>query len=291
MRQFQNANVKLVITIPPFLPLAGVFRSGLTGYRGTVCIGGNDDLNENIFSFANMISTEHKGVLPTVSTNDVAVIPFSSGTSGLPKGVQLTHRNCIANLKQLGHPTFSKYSSEAFLVEKETILCIPPFFHIFGLNGALNHSLQNGANVVTLPQFKPEEYIKALLTYRPQLLFVVPTLMTFLATHPSVTKDMLSSVDQMVVGAAAASAELQEKMITKCDRDVIILQGYGMTEMSPVALLTPLQPLPGKTASVGKLFPNTQARIISLSTGMPVGPNEPGEIHFRGPQVNRIFFV
>lgn len=290
MRQFKATNVKLVITIPPLLPLTAAFTSGLNDYVGTICIGENKAPaggGGNIFDFQSLIATDdHKVSLPAnISTDDVAIIPFSSGTSGLPKGVQLSHRNCIANLQQLAHPTFSKYYNDAYLVKGENIFCIPPFFHIYGLNGVLNLGLKEGVHVITLPRFTPEDYIAALVRHRPHILFVVPALLQFLASHPSVTADMLSSVDQIVVGAAAATAALQLRMREKCKKELLILHGYGMTETSPVTLLSPLQSMPGKEASVGKLFPNTEARILSLTTGASVGPHEVGEIQFRGPQV------
>lgn len=203
----------------------------------------------------------------------------------MPKGVQLTHRNCIANLQQLAHPVFSKYYNEAFNTTQEVALTIPPFFHIYGFNSILNLCVKEGATVVTIPKFTAEDYIKALVKYRPNLIFVVPSLLQFLAAHPSVTGDILQSVEQVVVGAAAASIKVQESFKNKCGRDIIILHGYGMTESSPVTLLTPLQSLPSKSASVGKLFPNTEARIVSLKDGSTLGPNKTGEIHFRGPQV------
>lgn len=287
LRQFKAANVKLIVTIPVFIQIAAILKNGLSGYRGTVCIGGENDANENVYGFKTLLMDDHSADLPTVSPDDVAVIPFSSGTSGLPKGVLLTHRNCIANIEQAGHARFSKYHTDnRKSTEAETILTIPPFFHIYGFNGTLNVPIKEGSQVVTIPKFVPEDYIKALVEHKPNILFVVPALLQFLAGHPSVRKEMLESVEQVVVGAAAASVQLQEKFKTKCQRDVHILHGYGMTETSPATLLTPLHPLPGKSASVGQLFPNTEARIISLITGKTLGPNQSGEIHFRGPQVH-----
>lgn len=109
--------------------------------------------------------------------------------------------------------------------------------------------------------------------------------MLFLASHPSVTKEMLEPVTEVLVGAAAATVQLQEKFKTKCVEDIAIRQGYGMTEAAPVTLLTPLNPAPGKSGSTGQLLPNTEARIVSVDDGSALGPNKTGELQFRGPQV------
>lgn len=110
--------------------------------------------------------------------------------------------------------------------------------------------------------------------------------MLFLATHPSVTKEMLEPVCEVLVGAAAATVQLQEKFKNKCVEGIAIRQGYGMTEAAPVTLLTPLNPAPGKSGSTGRLLPNMEARIVSTEDDSVVGPNKTGELQFRGPQVS-----
>ena len=109
--------------------------------------------------------------------------------------------------------------------------------------------------------------------------------MLFLASHPSVTKEMLEPVDEVLVGAAAATVQLQEKFKSKCAEDVTIRQGYGMTEASPVTLLTSLWPDKDKAGSSGQLIPGTEARIVSIEDGTVQGANKTGELQFRGPQV------
>lgn len=109
--------------------------------------------------------------------------------------------------------------------------------------------------------------------------------MLFLATHPKVTPDHLSSVDSILVGAAAASLQLQEKFRQKCGRDVDIAQGYGMTESSPVTLCTTYKYDQSKVGTCGKLYPNTQAKIVSLTDGSNQGPHQTGELYVRGPQI------
>lgn len=121
--------------------------------------------------------------------------------------------------------------------------------------------------------------------HKPAVLFLVPSLMLFLASHPSVTKEMLEPVCEVLVGAAAATPQLQEKFRAKCAADIAIRQGYGMTEASPVTLLTPCKGDTNKTGSCGQLVPNTEARIVSTNDGSTLGANTNGELQFRGPQV------
>uniref|UniRef100_A0A182U4H2 AMP-dependent synthetase/ligase domain-containing protein n=1 Tax=Anopheles melas TaxID=34690 RepID=A0A182U4H2_9DIPT len=133
--------------------------------------------------------------------------------------------------------------------------------------------------------FIPEDYIQCLAEFRPQFLFVVPSLLLFLATHPKVTPDLLSSVDSVLVGAAPASLQLQEKFKNKVGRDIDIAQGYGMTESSPVTLCTPHRYDLSKVGTCGQLYPNTEAKIVSLSDGSNLGPHQTGELYLRGPQI------
>lgn len=152
----------MMITIPQLLPISSYLRANLPGYRGTICIGGSDDRDNNVFNFQSLIKTEHISDLPTINPKDIAIIPFSSGTSGLPKGVLLTNENCVANLCQIISPNFNRYSHPQN--DNKTLLSIPPFFHIYGFNGVLNLALRNGCNIVSLPKFTPEDYIKSLVT-------------------------------------------------------------------------------------------------------------------------------
>ncbi|XP_038119997.1 probable 4-coumarate--CoA ligase 1 [Culex quinquefasciatus] len=284
-RQFENAGVRLVITLPVLLPVAQIYKSKAKKYRGTVSIGGQHNVQENIFGFQQLLMENHESELPVIDPEETAILPYSSGTTGMPKGVELTHNNLVANLVQGTHPEFAKYYRPEYAGITETILTIPPFFHIYGFNAILNMCLKTRNHLVSIPRFIPEDYIQCLVEFRPKFLFVVPSLMLFLATHPKVTSDHLSSVDSILVGAAAASLQLQEKFRQKCGRDVDIAQGYGMTESSPVTLCTTYKYDQSKVGTCGKLYPNTQAKIVSLTDGSNQGPHQTGELYVRGPQI------
>ncbi|XP_055613446.1 probable 4-coumarate--CoA ligase 1 [Uranotaenia lowii] len=284
-RQFENAGVRLVITIPVLLPVAHIYKSKAPKYRGTINIGGKHNVTENVFGFEQLLLEDHKVELPTVDPDETAILPYSSGTTGMPKGVKLSHNNLVANLAQGSHPEMNKYCRPEFEGYTETILTIPPFFHIFGFNGILNPCLKSRNHLISIPRFIPEDYIQCLVEFQPKFLFVVPSLMLFLATHPKVTAEHLSSVDSVLVGASAASIQLQEKFKQKCGKDVDITQGYGMTECSPVALCTPYKYDLSKVGTCGQLYPNTQAKIVSLTDGSNLSAHQTGELYIRGPQV------
>lgn len=122
-----------------------------------------------------------------------------------------------------------KCKSHAFLIAEESqlkVLTVLPFFHIYGFNGIMNVSLKEGLHLVTIPKFTPEDYIKALVEYRPSFLFVVPSLLLFLASHPAVTRDHLASVKTVTSGAAPCTEGLLQKFREKVGRDdVLIRQG------------------------------------------------------------------
>ncbi|XP_053697368.1 uncharacterized protein LOC128744399 [Sabethes cyaneus] len=284
-RQFDNANVRLIVTLPVLLPVAQVYKGKAKKYRGTVCIGGKHNFDENVFGFQQLLMEDHRSELPVVDPEETAILPYSSGTTGVPKGVELTHNNLVANLAQGTHPEMNKYYRPEFEGETDTILTVPPFFHIYGFNAILNSCLKSRNHLVSIPRFIPEDYIQCLVEFRPQFLFVVPSLMLFLATHPKVTPDHLASVKMLGVGAAAASVQLQEKFKSKCGHDVQIMQGYGMTESSPITLCTPYLTDQSKAGTCGILYPNTQAKIVSLADGSNLGAHQSGELHVRGPQI------
>ncbi|XP_018572545.1 probable 4-coumarate--CoA ligase 3 isoform X2 [Anoplophora glabripennis] len=282
-RQFENAGVKLIITVPILLEVANTISSNLQGYRSTICIGGEDDLSKNVHGLQSLL-TGHESELPGINPRELALLPYSSGTTGLPKGVMLSHYNLVANLVQGNHPALIDPSAKDGAPHK--ILTVLPFFHIFGFNGIMNICLRDGSHLITIPRFTPEDYIKALITYRPTFLFVVPSLLLFLATHPAITAEHLSSVEGIQSGAAPLTEGLLQKFREKIDKpDVLIRQGYGMTESAPVTMCMPRLTPPSKIGTIGILYPETEAKIVSLTSGESLGTHQSGELLVRGPQL------
>ncbi|XP_044749927.1 4-coumarate--CoA ligase-like [Coccinella septempunctata] len=281
-RQFQNAEVKLIATVPQLLDVALEVGSELIGYRGTVCVGGDDDLGKRVFGLRSLLTADYEVELPGINPRELAIIPYSSGTTGVPKGVMLSHHNLVSNMIQVLHPNIRIDNDPE---SPSTIFTVLPFFHIFGFNAILNLSLKLRLHVVTLPRFSPEEYLNCLSTYKPKVLFVVPSLVTFLTENSNVVKEHLSSVENIESGAAPLSSGLMQRFRNKFGEQIKVRQGYGMTESSPVTLINPKTPLTTKHNSIGVLVPDTFARIVDLSTGDTLGPNKPGELQVKGPQI------
>ncbi|XP_044255600.1 probable 4-coumarate--CoA ligase 1 [Tribolium madens] len=283
-RQFENAGVKMIVTVPLLLEVALTIAPQLQEYRTTICIGGEDDLAKNVNSLQSLLMAGHEAELPGINPREIAILPYSSGTTGLPKGVMLSHHNLVANLVQGEHPALEDLETKDG--KKHTVLTVLPFFHIYGFNGILNLCLKHGSHIVTIPRFTPEDYLKTLVKYKPSFIFVVPSLLLFLASHPAVTKEHLSSIEAVQSGAAPLTEGLLQKFRQKVGRDdILIRQGYGMTESSPVTFCMPKLTPPSKIGTIGLPYPGTEAKIISLSTGEPLGTHKSGELLVRGPQV------
>lgn len=205
--------------------------------------------------------------------DDVACLPYSSGTTGLSKGVMLTHRNLVANLNQ----------AAALLPvdEGEVSISFLPFFHIYGMQSLMNLTLAAGGVVVTMPRFDLEMFLTLAQKHRVKRACVVPPVVLALAKHPIVEKFDLSSLDVLFSGAAPLGAELAKEAGARIGCEVA--QGYGMTELSPVTHVSPLGQW--KPGTIGVLVPSTEARIVHVETGEDLGLDADGEIWIRGPQV------
>nr|XP_015834352.1 PREDICTED: 4-coumarate--CoA ligase 2-like [Tribolium castaneum]XP_015834353.1 PREDICTED: 4-coumarate--CoA ligase 2-like [Tribolium castaneum] len=283
-RQFENAGVKMIVTVPQLLEVALTIAPQLQEYRTTICIGGEDDPSKNVNGLQSMLMAGHEAELPGINPREIAILPYSSGTTGLPKGVMLSHYNLVANLVQGEHPALEDLETKDG--KRHTMLTVLPFFHIYGFNGILNLCLKNGAHIITIPRFTPEDYLKTLVEYKPSFIFVVPSLLLFLASHPAVTKEHLSSIEAVQSGAAPLTEGLLQKFRQKVGRDdILIRQGYGMTESSPVTFCMPKLTPPSKIATIGLPYPGTEAKVISLSNGEPQGTHKSGELLVRGPQI------
>lgn len=268
--QLKDAGARFLVTFPLLLEQAQA-AAERAGIEKVIVIGEA----EGAIPLAAWL--QHGAEPPAVAINpreDLVVLPYSSGTTGRPKGVMLTHYNLVANIAQT--MAVEQFESD------EVLIGILPFYHIYGLTVVLNMALYAGATVVTLPRFDLEQFLELLQRYRITTAFLVPPILLALAKHPLVDQYDLSSLRYINSGAAP----LPEPVARQCaDRlKVTVRQGYGMTETSPVTHFTP-RGFPIKLSSVGVAVPNTAFRIVDVATQEDVPPGELGELWIRGPQV------
>ncbi|MCY3576345.1 MAG: 4-coumarate--CoA ligase family protein [bacterium] len=205
--------------------------------------------------------------------DDVVVLPYSSGTTGLPKGVMLTHANLVNNIEQCASSVASQPS--------DVVLAVLPFFHIYGMQVLMNDQLHHGATLVTMPRFDLAQALSLIERHQVTRFFAVPPIVLALAKHPAVVDYDLSSLRQVLSGAAPLGAEVAAEASTRIGCEVV--QGYGMTELSPISHATP--PGNSKPGSVGLTVANTEIRIVDSDSGEDLAIDVEGELWIRGPQV------
>jgi acyl-CoA synthetase (AMP-forming)/AMP-acid ligase II len=210
----------------------------------------------------------------------IAVLPYSSGTTGRPKGVMLTHRNLVANVVQ---------SSATIGVEGgEAVLAVLPFYHIYGLTVLLNFALKTRSALVTMPRFDLPEFLRIIQDQKCTWVFIAPPIAVALAKHPLVDQFDLSSVKAVFSGAAPLDANLAGAVAKRLNTTV--RQGYGMTELSPVSHVIPLARDDISLDNIGLALPNMESKLVDPETGKEIpiptsGVSEPGELMCKGPNV------
>jgi acyl-CoA synthetase (AMP-forming)/AMP-acid ligase II len=265
--QLIDANATRLITVSTFLDTARAAMEG-TSVGELFVIGGG----EGVPSLDSLYGEPLAEQVP-VDPDDVVVIPYSSGTTGLSKGVMLTHRNLVANIAQT--------LAVVTLTEDDAFIAVLPFFHIYGMQVLMNMGLRSGATIVTMPRFDLEQFLALHQEHALTCAFVAPPMVVALAKHPLVDHYDLSSLKFVNSGAAPLSAELAVECGARLDCEVV--QGYGMTELSPVTHATPSGRF--KPGSVGITVPNTELQVVGVGSGEPLGLDADGEVWVRGPQV------
>ena len=207
----------------------------------------------------------------------IAVLQYTGGTTGVPKGAMLTHRNLSANIEQM------RCVFERARAGEEKMLCVLPFFHVFAMTVAQNLSIILGAEMVLQPRFELTALLKAIVRKKVTLFPGVPTIYTAINNSPETANYDLSSITLCLSGGAPLPVEVKERFekISGC----FLVEGYGLTETSPVAAVNPLDHN-SRSGSIGQLAPGTSAKFVNIEDReTEVAKGEKGELLLHGPQV------
>ncbi|MCV7279766.1 4-coumarate--CoA ligase family protein [Mycolicibacterium flavescens] len=219
-------------------------------------------------------------------SSHLAALPYSSGTTGNPKGVMLTHRNLVANVAQI-RPLHG-------MEPDDTVLAVLPFFHIYGMTVLLNAALHARARLVIMPGFDLADFLGNIQNHKCTIAFIAPPVAVALAKHPLIDDYDLSSLKVVMSGAAPLDADLGHAVAERLGCSVV--QGYGMSELSPVSHITPFDggkldmTVQAPLSSVGWTVSNAASKIVDTDTGDEINPpteglSKTGELWFKGPNV------
>ncbi|XP_075977145.1 uncharacterized protein LOC142977255 [Anticarsia gemmatalis] len=285
-RQILLSDPKILIGVQDSIPVLKEAMALAKKDLPIITVKGSDiNLPPGTISFEEFAMADNvdHSVLKEVNkkSEDIAFLPYSSGTTGLPKGVELVHRNIVVNCLQQDVDSVRHYEVTT-KTNQDSTLCILPLYHIYGLSIVLLHKLSVGYKVVTVPKFQPNNFASILKEHSINLLCAAPPLILFLGAHPSVTEEHLASMKVITSGAAPLPRNDVDKVLNKIKHPFDFLQLYGLTETSPLA--TAMLRGSDKYTTSGYGISNTELRIVD-SEMRSLGPNEVGELLIRGPQV------
>ncbi|MFT3796939.1 AMP-binding protein [Microbacterium sp.] len=282
-KQLRDAQATWLITVSPLLPQAKAAAAAVgIADDHLIVLDGASEAEEGHPNLRELL-TEGRPA-PDVSfdpATHVAVLPYSSGTTGIPKGVMLSHRNLVANVAQC------RVSIDLHDVDR--VLAVLPFFHIYGMTVLLNLALKQRASLVTMPKFDLVEFLTNIQKFRCTYLYIAPPIAVALAKHPIVDQFDISTVHTVFSGAAPLDGETAEAAGRRLHTRM--MQGYGMSELSPVSHAMPYQRDDIPVSSVGVMLANEQCKLVDPETGEEItefeanGETRPGELWIKGPNV------
>ncbi|ANE48997.1 long-chain fatty acid--CoA ligase [Paenibacillus swuensis] len=266
----------IVTSIKDYLPFPKNVLYGLKQRKEGNVVKLTEEDHAHVFTeFVNKASGSP--ILSKVNAvEDTAVLQYTGGTTGVAKGVMLTHYNLVANTLQTSHWNYNAEEG------KERFLGAIPIFHVFGLTVLMSQSVLIGGMLILVPKFEIEQVLKTIDKMKPTVFPGAPTMYIGLINHKDINKYDLSSIQVCISGSAPLPLEVQERFEEITGGKLI--EGYGLTEASPV---THANNIWGKR-KIGKIgipFPDTEARVVDSNTGTEVATGEIGEIIIRGPQI------
>ncbi|GMH48439.1 hypothetical protein TrLO_g4542 [Triparma laevis f. longispina] len=283
--QIEKSKSTILIAHPMMLETAMKAVEG-TGIRKVIVLGGEDGgvagavpFDSLAGSHANPIMVTPDYVKKSVSAADLALLPFSSGTTGLPKGTMLSHQNITINLQQFEHP------EGKFMSPNSTLISPLPMFHIYGFTASLLHTAKKSNTLVTMANFDLPRFCELVQEFKPERAHLVPPIILGIAKHPIIDNYDFSSLKMVISAAAPLGAEVEagvrERLNIGCK------QAWGMSELSPVGTVTPDDNLKSGSGTIGPVVAGSEGKIVDLETGeaLPPGENNTGELCIRGPQV------
>ena len=266
--QLTAAGARWLVTTPEVFRDKGQQAAAGAGIRESFVFGAAGGATP----FASLAGAAPDDAPPAISPDDLMLVPFSSGTSGLPKGVMLTHRQLVASLCQ----TMVPHQVGA----GDVVAGVLPMFHIFGMQVTMNATLRAGGTLVTIPRFSLDSFLGALEAYRVTRAELVPPIVLALANHPAVDDYDLSSLRVIASGAAPLGPDLARACAARLGCRV--KQGYGMTELGGASHLAP-DTGRDDPESIGPPIPGVECRIVDTATGADAAPGQRGELLVRTP--------
>lgn len=281
--QMNDSDSSTIIVFEPLYPRVKNILSETSLQRVIVFNFVPAKAESGVYSFDELIA-KHEPASPDVlinSAEDLAVLQYTGGTTGLSKGVMLTHRNLICNA----------YQNMAWALDleygKERVFTLLPIFHVYGMTNCVFLAVANAATQIVIPRFDIDKVLEAIKTYRPTIFPGAPTMFMAINSYPRIAeyREDLEAIRICSSGSAPLPLEVAQKFSVVTQGEVNLAEGYGLSEASPVTHCNPLD-RPTRAGSIGLPLPDTDCVIMDLETGsteLPIG--QPGELCIRGPQV------
>ncbi|WPP68916.1 AMP-binding protein [Acinetobacter pittii] len=278
VKQLNDSRAKAYVTVKDILPHAEAAANEVGLTKNDIILLDRAD------GYVSLIDMLAENLTPPAieidPTNDIAVLPYSSGTTGVPKGVMLSHKNLMVNITQA--------ASMLDVNKNDKVMAALPFFHIYGMNIIMNLTLHKRGTLVTLAKMVFTDFLSLIQNQKVTYLYIAPPIAVPLTKNQIVDNYDLSSLRSILTAAAPLDEKLSDELQRRFSVD--IAQGYGMTELSAVSHITPIGNNKISKGSVGLIVPNMEFKVVDVETGedipaVPDGRTRSGELWIRGPNV------